>query len=528
LLFVLIAFNCSNLKRNDTNTHSKNHTSHNEDLKICDNMKHEFSNISAKLTKFEEEAKAEFSKKMTVDQEEKLMKTLGSKIEHIGHLADHLHRKFKHLAMSGKLNKETIEAVKEKFQGMKKKFEMIEKMGEEKMEELKKKKPDTKVDSFVQISHKKNQTIEEEDEEGNMERIKGAVSEILNNLTNFEIEAEKKFQEKNMTIDHEEKIMKYLGKDLGKIERAARHLHSEFEHMAKSGKEGQEDIKAMAEQFQQVQEKFELIFQMGDDKMKEIQETRRNISGKNETRHERPHKRERRPENEKNETRPERPEKPGKFDHKRGKGKGPKNFDHRKGQGKEPKIFGHRRNRKENSDKNETKHEDNLNGLEKLREEFSGVFQDLSKLKKHAKEEFTEKKVTKAEQEKIINFIGKKMGKIGATMRRVQHHFEKLKRSGKLNKEEIHNIFKKFHQVNEFFGEIAHMGDDQKAKSEPEKFKKNQNMNKKEKQEEHSNGMKRPPMGLGKHNFGGMVRPTMGKHARPPGKKSQRKRTKRI
>merc|ERR1712222_280331 len=144
------------------------------------------------------------------------------------------------------------------------------------------------------------------------------------------------------------------------------------------------DIKAMAEQFQQVQEKFELIFQMGDDKMKEIQETRRNISGKNETRHERPHKKERRPE---------RPEKPGKFDHKRGKGKGPKNFDHRKGQGKEPKIFGHRRNRKENSDKNETKHEDNLNGLEKLREEFSGVFQDLSKLKKHAKEEFTEKKV---------------------------------------------------------------------------------------------------------------------------------------
>merc|ERR1712222_210982 len=149
------------------------------------------------------------------------------------------------------------------------------------------------------------------------------------------------------------------------------------------------------------------------------------------------------------------------------RGKGPKNFDHRKGQGKEPKIFGHRRNRKENSDKNETKHEDNLNGLEKLREEFSGVFQDLSKLKKHAKEEFTEKKVTKAEQEKIINFIGKKMGKIGATMRRVHHHFEKLKRSGKLNKEEIHNIFKKFHQVNEFFGEIAHMGDDQKAKSEP-------------------------------------------------------------
>merc|ERR1712032_1212484 len=245
----------------------------------------------------------------------------------------------------------------------------------------------------------------------------------------------------------------------------------------------QEDIKAMAEQFQQVQEKFELIFQMGDDKMKEIQETRRNISGKNETRHERPHKREKRPENEKNETRPERPEKPGKFDHKRGKGKGPKNFDHRKGQGKEPKIFGHRRNRKENSDKNETKHEDNLNGLEKLREEFSGVFQDLSKLKKHAKEEFTEKKVTKAEQEKIINFIGKKMGKIGATMRRVQHHFEKLKRSGKLNKEEIHNIFKKFHQVNEFFGEIAHMGDDQKAKSEPEKFKKNQNLTTKEEKE---------------------------------------------
>merc|ERR1712032_554374 len=198
--------------------------------------------------------------------------------------------------------------------------------------------------------------------------------------------------------------MKYLGKNLGKIEKGARHLHSEFEHMAKSGKEDPEDIKIIAEQFQ------------------EIQERRRKNSGKNETKHDRPHKRERRPENEKNETRPERPEKPGKFDHKRGKGKGPKNFDHRKGQGKEPKIFGHRRNRKENSDKNETKHEDNLNGLEKLREEFSGVFQDLSKLKKHAKEEFTEKKVTKAEQEKIINFIGKKMGKIGATMRRVQHH----------------------------------------------------------------------------------------------------------
>merc|ERR1712151_1381717 len=258
-------------------------------------------------TKFEEEAKAEFSKKMTVDQEEKL-------------------------------NEETYEAIKKKFQGMQKRFEMIGKMGDEKIEELKKKKPNAKVHSFVQISHKKNQTIEEEDKEGNMEKMRGAVSEILKNLTNFEMEAENKFQEQNMAIDQEEKIMKYLGKNLGKIEKGARHLHSEFEHMAKSGKEDPEDIKVIAEQFHEVQEKFELIFQMGDDKMKEIQERRRKNSGKNETRHERPHKRERRqeneknetrherphkrerrPENEKNETRPERQERPGKFDHRKGK-----------------------------------------------------------------------------------------------------------------------------------------------------------------------------------------------------------------
>merc|ERR1712032_900087 len=303
--------------------------------------------------------------------------------------------------------------------------------------------------------------------------------------------------------------MKYLGKNLGKIEKGARHLHSEFEHMAKSGKEDPEDIKIIAEQFQEVQEKFELIFQMGDDKMKEIQERRRKNSGKNETRHERPHKRERRPENEKNETRPERPERPGKFDHR--KGEGTKNFDHK-------------RNRTENSDKNETKHEDNFNGFEQLREEFSGIFEDLSNLQKQAKEEFAEKNVTKAEQGKIINFIGKKMGIIGANMRGVQHHFEQLKRSGKLNKEEIHNIFKKFQEVNEFFGEIAHMGDDQKTKSEPEKSKKNQEMNKKDEQEDHPNGMRRPPMGKGKHHFGGMVKPPMGKHARPPMGKNDRER----
>merc|ERR1712032_564596 len=166
----------------------------------------------------------------------------------------------------------------------------------------------------------------------------------------------------------------------------------------------------------------------------------------------------------------------------------------------------------------------NFNGFEQLREEFSGIFEDLSNLQKQAKEEFAEKNVTKAEQGKIINFIGKKMGIIGANMRGVQHHFEQLKRSGKLNKEEIHNIFKKFQEVNEFFGEIAHMGDDQKTKSEPEKSKKNQEMNKKDEQEDHPNGMRRPPMGKGKHHFGGMVKPPMGKHARPPMGKNDRER----
>jgi len=337
LLFVLIAFNCSNLKKNATNTNQKNQTSHNEDHKIFDNMKQEFSNISSKLTKFEEEAKAEFSKKMPADQEEKLMNTLGKKIKNIGHLADQLHRKFKNFAMSGKLNKEFIEVLKEKFHGMKDRFEIIEKMGDEKEAELRKRKPDAKVHSFVQILHKKNQTIPEKEEkieekeekieeknaekEGNMEKMKGAISEILRNLTNFETEAALQFHQENMTIENEEKLMKSLGKKLNKIVKFARHLHLKFNHYLKEkdGKISKEVIEAIHEKFQHVQDKFELIFQMGESKIKEIMQRRReensgensknetkNGRPHNETRHRKPHKRERRT---KNETRPERHEK---------------------------------------------------------------------------------------------------------------------------------------------------------------------------------------------------------------------------
>merc|ERR1712032_1395470 len=52
----------------------------------------------------------------------------------------------------------------EKFHGMKDRFEIIEKMGDEKEAELRKRKPDAKVHSFVQILHKKNQTIPEKEE----------------------------------------------------------------------------------------------------------------------------------------------------------------------------------------------------------------------------------------------------------------------------------------------------------------------------------------------------------------------------
>merc|ERR1712032_1719319 len=120
----------------------------------------------------------------------------------------------------------------------------------------------------------KEEKIEEKnaEKEGNMEKMKGAISEILRNLTNFETEAALQFHQENMTIENEEKLMKSLGKKLNKIVKFARHLHLKFNHYLKEkdGKIIKEVIEAIHEKFHGMKDRFEIIEKMGDEKEAEL------------------------------------------------------------------------------------------------------------------------------------------------------------------------------------------------------------------------------------------------------------------
>merc|ERR1712166_1649880 len=125
-----------------------------ENHKIYDSMKDEFSNISRNLTKFEEEMNEE----MTTDQKEKTMKKFGQKFEKLENKGKYLHGLFHNMAMNGKMKPEDQKDMKKKMNEIKEKFEEIEEMGDEKVEEIKQKKPTTVVPSFTEITRKQHAT----------------------------------------------------------------------------------------------------------------------------------------------------------------------------------------------------------------------------------------------------------------------------------------------------------------------------------------------------------------------------------
>merc|ERR1711957_781959 len=258
LLFVLTLSNCSNLIKNHTQNQPKNQTSKSkiiakkivevvENHKIYDSMKDEFSNISRNLTKFEEEMNEELNKEMTTDQKEKTMKKFGQKFEKLENKGKYLHGLFHNMAMNGKMKPEDQKDMKKKMNEIKEKFEEIEEMGDEKVEEIKQKKPTTVVPSFTEITRKQHVTefaqlnqgppaasgapnavkmshngeageysmmagpkrIEErsnygqditgKDQEFTMKNLKAHVSEISEKLFSFENEVKGNFMEKNLT-----------------------------------------------------------------------------------------------------------------------------------------------------------------------------------------------------------------------------------------------------------------------------------------------------------------------------------------
>merc|ERR1711957_86019 len=67
---------------------------------------------------------------------------------------------------------------------------------------------------------------------------------------------------------------------------------------------------------------------------------------------------------------------------------------------------------------------------------------------------------------------GGKIEDFSQNMKEIHHHFEDLKNSGKLNKDEVDNTIKNFEEVNEFFGQIYDMGDEQNQKIDHKKHEK--------------------------------------------------------
>merc|ERR1711957_93079 len=107
-----------------------------------------------------------------------------------------------------------------------------------------------------------------------------------------------------------------------------------------------------------------------------------------------------------------------------------------------------------------------------IKEQFSKIFEKLSAVKKEAKQLFSKKDISEDEQTKGLEYIGGKIEDFSQNMREIHHHFEDLKNSGKLNKEEVDNTIKNFEEVNEFFGQIYAMGDEQNQKIDHKKHEK--------------------------------------------------------
>merc|ERR1711957_539092 len=170
---------------------------------------------------------------------------------------------------------------KKKMNEIKEKFEEIKEMGDEKMEEIKQKKPASVVPSFTEITRKQHVTefaelnqgppaasfdpnavkmshngeageysmmagpkrTEEslqwrqdntgKDQEFTMKNLKAHVSEISEKLFSFENEVKGNFMEKNLTSAQEEEMMMVLGKKGAMLEKKAKRLHEIFEDMEK-------------------------------------------------------------------------------------------------------------------------------------------------------------------------------------------------------------------------------------------------------------------------------------------------------
>merc|ERR1711957_98597 len=225
------------------------------------------------------------NKEMTTDQKEKMMKKFGQKFEKLENKGKYLHGLFHNMAMNGKMK---IEDQKD----MKKKMKEIKEMGDEKMEEIKQKKPASVVPSFTEITRKQHVTefaelnqgppaasvapnavkmslngeagdysmmtgpkrTEErqnpktqkpkistqdntgKDREVTMKDLKANVSEISEKLFSFENEVKGNFMEKNLTSAQEEEMMMVLGKKGAMLEKKAKRLHEIFEDMEKREK----------------------------------------------------------------------------------------------------------------------------------------------------------------------------------------------------------------------------------------------------------------------------------------------------
>merc|ERR1711957_336375 len=161
---------------------------------------------------------------------------------------------------------------------------------------------------------------------------------------------------------------------------------------------------------------------------------------------------------------------------KKPEGKDKKQRRERKPLGKErkerkPEGKGKGKDHKEDTRERKPEKEDHI-AFDDIKEQFSKIFEKLSAVKKEAKQLFSKKDISEDEQTKGLEYIGGKIEDFSQNMKEIHHHFEDLKNSGKLNKEEVDNTIKNFEEVNEFFGQIYDMGDEQNQKIDHKKHEK--------------------------------------------------------
>merc|ERR1711957_883998 len=91
---------------------------------------------------------------------------------------------------------------------------------------------------------------------------------------------------------------------------------------------------------------------------------------------------------------------------------------------------------KEKTQKKENPKKEDHIAFDDIKEQFSKIFEKLSAVKKEAKQLFSKKDISEDEQTKGLEYIGGKIEDFSQNMKEIHHHFEDLKNSGKLNKEE--------------------------------------------------------------------------------------------